>query len=111
MTYGLVLDHKQLDAPPLPPRRGPVTEALFDVLERDAERARVVLPPMSEAHDDPLYGDDSALALYCLYELHYRGFEAVDVNWEWNPSLLAWRALLEREVLQRLRDEVGEIPA
>ena len=111
MPYGHVLDDKQLAPSPLPPPRGPLTEALFDVLERDPQRARVIMPASQDAQDDPLYGDDSALALYCLYELHYRGFEAVDVEWEWHPHLLAWRAALERAVLQRVRDEVGHLSA
>jgi hypothetical protein len=111
MPYGHVLDDKQLAPPALPPRRGPLTEALFDVLERNPDHARVIMPALQDAQDDPLYGDDSALALYCLYELHYRGFEAVDVEWEWHPALLAWRATLEQAVVQRLHDEVGEITA
>ncbi len=109
MPYGLVLDDKQLAPSGLPSSRGPLTEALFDLLERDPARARVSLPELSEADDDPLYGDDSALALYCLYELHYRGFDGVDVDWEWQPELLSWRQSLERAVVERLRDEVGTL--
>ncbi|HEX5927329.1 MAG TPA: iron-containing redox enzyme family protein [Baekduia sp.] len=44
---------------------------------------------------DPLSDDDLHLALYCCYELHYRGFDGVDERWEWNPVLLALRARLE----------------
>jgi hypothetical protein len=44
---------------------------------------------------DPLADDDLHLALYCCYELHYRGFEGVDERWEWDPALLALRARLE----------------
>jgi hypothetical protein len=87
-----------------------LTQALFDLLDRDPQRARVLLPALSEADDDPLFGDDSALALYCLYELHYRGFDSVDVDWEWNAGLIDWRGSLERAFLQRLRDEVGVLP-
>src|SRR3954463_2891759 len=43
---------------------------------------------------DPLGDDDLHLALYLCFELHYRGFEAVDTGWEWNPALLATRAVL-----------------
>jgi hypothetical protein len=111
MPYGSVLDDKQLAPSPLPPARGPLSHALFDVLARDSQRARVALPAVSEADDDPLYGDDSALALYCLYELHYRGFEGIEIEWEWNPDLIAWRSTLEASFLQRLRDEVGPLPS
>jgi hypothetical protein len=51
-------------------------------------------------------GDDSALALYLLYELHYRGLEGVDDGWEWQPELLAARQRLEQVFLERLRDAV-----
>jgi hypothetical protein len=44
---------------------------------------------------DPLADDDLHLALYVLYELHYRGFDDVDERWEWDPALLALRARLE----------------
>lgn len=110
MQYGQVLDDKQLAPSSLPPARGPLTEALFDLLPRAANRPRLALPRIEEGDDDPLFGDDSALALYALYELHYRGFEGVDVTWEWQPDLLAWRRELEQAVVTRLQDEVGCLP-
>jgi hypothetical protein len=54
------------------------------------------LPPIALPEPaDPLLDDDLQLALYVLYELHYRGFEGVDERWEWEPSLLAVRSVLE----------------
>jgi hypothetical protein len=44
---------------------------------------------------DPLGDEDLHLALYCCYELHYRGFAGVDERWEWDPVLLALRGRLE----------------
>jgi hypothetical protein len=44
---------------------------------------------------DVLADDDLQLALYCCYELHYRGLDGVDERWEWDPGLLALRARLE----------------
>ena len=111
MPYGSVLDDKELAPSALPPARGPLTHALFDLLDRDPHRARVLLPSLAEADDDPLFGDDSALALYCMYELHYRGFDDVDVEWEWNANLISWRSTLEHAFVQRLRDEVGTLPS
>lgn len=111
MHYGAVLDGQSLAASRLPTPRGQVSEALFDLLRRDPRRAHVSLPPSTETHDDPLLGDDSALALYCAYELFYRGFRDVDPEWEWNPGLLAWRQSMEGAMLTRLRDEVGDLPA
>lgn len=51
--------------------------------------------------------EDLHLALYCCYELHYRGFDGVDEGWEWNPGLLQFRSRLERAWLDQLFDEVG----
>src|SRR3954447_10129569 len=45
---------------------------------------------------DPLADDDLQLALYVCYELHYRGFDGVHPEWEWEPSLLRLRRDLER---------------
>lgn len=43
---------------------------------------------------DP-FGLDLQLALFVLYELHYRGFVGVDERWEWDAGLLHLRAGLE----------------
>lgn len=48
--------------------------------------------------------DDLHLALYCLYELHYRGFPDVDAGWEWEPTLLRLRRILEGRFEAALRD-------
>jgi hypothetical protein len=111
MTYGTVLGADQLAPTPLPAARGPVSEALFDTLHRDPRWARVSIPDATQTDDDPLLGDDSALALYCAYELFYRGFAGIDPDWEWNPGLLSWRRSMEDAVVTRLRDEVGALPA
>lgn len=112
MRYGDVLSPRDLRPSALPRARGPVTEWLFDVLSRTPGQPLPAAPP---ALDDPLYGDDSALALYCLYELHYRGFTGVAETWEWDPALLAARQNLERSFEIRLREELptpghAEIP-
>ncbi|MEA2497649.1 MAG: hypothetical protein QOH26_54 [Actinomycetota bacterium] len=75
----------------LPGARGPLTELLFSNLVTEPHAWRTPLT----FDGDPLSGDDFHLALYCCYELHYRGFDDVDERWEWNPSLLAFRAALE----------------
>jgi hypothetical protein len=59
---------------------------------------------------EPLVDEDLQLALYCCYELHYRGFAGVDEGWEWQPSLLALRAELESRFEAGLRDLVGFHP-
>ncbi len=63
------------------------------------------LPASAVADADPL-GDDVAVALHTLYELHYRGFPDVDPEWEWNPELLRFRAAVERVFLDALRSGV-----
>jgi hypothetical protein len=77
----------------LPEPRGPVTEALFAALSRPVHPLDP--PPLPDAIGDPLTDDDLQLALYCCYELHYRGLPGVDEEWEWEPSLLALRRDLE----------------
>ena len=105
MPYGDVLSATELSASPLPAARGPLTGWLAQHIRRPPHD--VGAPP--RGLDDPLYGDDAALALYCLYELHYRGFADVDDSWEWEPTLLAARSGLERGFERRLRAEVGTI--
>jgi hypothetical protein len=86
----------------LPRARGPLTEALIGHLRRPVHD----FPVLPDATDDPIVGDDSALALYVMYELHYRSFDGVDDTWEWEPSLLRERARLERAFEAELRRRV-----
>ncbi|WP_028059747.1 iron-containing redox enzyme family protein [Candidatus Solirubrobacter pratensis] len=74
--------------PALPEPRGAASEALLAAL-RTPPHPDLALP---EPDDD----EDLQLSLYCCYELHYRGFDDVAEAWEWDPSLLAFRAGLER---------------
>src|SRR3954464_9347715 len=90
----------------LPRPRGPVTERLFAAL-REA-------PHPLEPVRDPVEFEDLHLALYCCYELHYRGFDGVADEWEWEPSLLAVRSELEARFEAELLELVGppgEAPA
>jgi hypothetical protein len=78
----------------VPRPRGPLTEALFDAL-RSGRTANL--------DDLPATGDDAALALWVLHELHYLGFPEVDESLEWDPDLLRLRARLESDLEARLR--------
>ncbi|HYF26965.1 MAG TPA: iron-containing redox enzyme family protein [Baekduia sp.] len=78
----------------LPDARGPLTAALTAALA-EAPHDVPAPDPVSLAPADPLADDDLHLALYLLYELHYRGLPGVDERWEWHPPLLAFRAALE----------------
>src|ERR1044072_2354159 len=82
----------------LPHPRGPVSEALFAALRSAPHR----LAGVSGQAD----AEDLHLALYCCYELHYRGFAGVDDRWEWEPSLLALRGALEQRFEADLRRAV-----
>jgi hypothetical protein len=88
---------------PLPRPRGPITEFLLNELRADVHQLRHV---SFDAASDPLADEDLQLALYLCYELHYRGLTDVDEHWEWEPSLLALRAELERQFEDALRHAV-----
>jgi hypothetical protein len=77
----------------LPSPRGPITDALFAALRRPPHDLPAL--PRPDGGDGPEADEDLQLALYCCYELHYRGFDDVDERWEWAPGLLATRAALE----------------
>jgi hypothetical protein len=91
--------------PVLPRARGPVSAAVLDVLagRRPAAELAGVVPDPSEV--DPL-GGDLQLALYACYELHYRSFDGVADDLEWDPDLLALRARLEAPFLDAVRARV-----
>jgi hypothetical protein len=87
----------------LPEPVAPLTEALFAVLREEPDDGTdggvprdVQVHPAAVHSADPLADLDLQLALYVAYELHYAGFDGVDERWEWAPSLLTFRAALER---------------
>lgn len=90
----------------LPSPRGPYTRALFDHLRRRPHE----ISDLSAPPDDPIVGEESALLLYVLYELHYRSFVEVDEGWEWHPSLLRLRAQLEERLLDALLAKIEDAP-
>jgi hypothetical protein len=91
----------------LPSRRGPWTEALYELLLSDSGYQVSGAPNLSVA-GDALYDDDLQMALYICYELHYATLEGVDDRKEWSPLLLMFRAALEREFEGALRRLVPE---
>src|SRR4051794_3312736 len=88
----------------LPERRGDLSALLLDRL---GPEVRTVPPHLPAVPDDPVADEDLQLALYVCYELHYRGFDGVDPEWEWEPSLLRLRRRLERIFEEALLDAVG----
>lgn len=65
---------------------------------------------VAEAH--VLISEDVQLSLFMLYELHYRGLVGVSDRWEWDPDLLAVRAILEAPFERELRQlaETVDVP-
>ncbi|MEA2445919.1 MAG: hypothetical protein QOJ12_3211, partial [Thermoleophilales bacterium] len=94
-----------MTGPRLPEPRGETTEWLIARLREPAEWFDDE-PPLGIA--DPLTDDDFQLALYVLYELHYRGFDGVDPLWEWEPALLRVRARLEALFEAAVREVAGD---
>ena len=94
--------------PELPEPRGDLSAWLGDRLREAASPAGrgPAIDPV-----DALTDDDLQLSLYVLYELHYRGFEGVDPDWEWEPSLLRVRARLERIFEAAVRLAAGPVNA
>jgi hypothetical protein len=91
----------------LPDPRGELSEYLLGELRAPVHE---LLAPPAPSSADPLGDEDLQLALYCCYELHYRGFDGVDDGWEWEPSLLAFRGGLERIFEAAVRAAVGAYP-
>jgi hypothetical protein len=78
----------------LPSPRGPLSERLFEALEGPPDVGLEAPGPVDSA--DPIADEDLQLALYVAYETHYAGIRGVDERWEWAPSLIGFRAELER---------------
>ncbi|NGN95308.1 iron-containing redox enzyme family protein [Nocardioides sp. KC13] len=78
----------------LPKSRGTLSAAVFTALQSGAT-ADLVPAPESE--------EDAQVTLWALYELHYRGFDEVDPDLEWDPDLLRLRRGLERSFETELR--------
>jgi hypothetical protein len=91
--------------PPLPMPRGPVSAMVIDLVQRPRP-----LPSNWLGHldvDDALTDDDFQLALYILYELHYRGFTGVEDRHEWHPRLIEVATELEARFESALRVSVS----
>jgi hypothetical protein len=83
--------------PHAPAPRGPLSATVLAALHAVPGSLSALHAAALDLSDvaDALADDDLQLALYCCYELHYRGFDGVDERWEWDPGLLALRTRLE----------------
>lgn len=82
----------------LPTERGPVSAHVLRMLR--GERVED-LPRLDGAI---LADGDVQLALWCLLELHHRGFDGVDPELEWDPEVARVRGVLQEAHLAGLRD-------
>jgi hypothetical protein len=81
----------------IPKPRGAFSEELFATMRGWPDEE----PSVRTAPDDL---EDAAIALWALYELHYRGFDDADDRLEWDPALLQVRRGLEEDLERRLRE-------
>lgn len=95
------------------PSAGPICDLVAGLLSNSAQGAALLSAAEEDATrlvasvEDPLADDDLQLALYICFELHYRSFPNVDPAWEWSPTLLSVRALLEEAFLEALEAKLG----
>ncbi|TKJ20700.1 hypothetical protein A6V29_08495 [Blastococcus sp. CCUG 61487] len=97
----------------LPSPRGPLSESLTqDLAGRPTLSARTLeaAARLADGSAGPLTDEDLQLSLAICYELHYRGFDGVDEDWEWDPELIRVRSGLEQLHLSGLRGLVGPVP-
>ncbi|MDX3180531.1 iron-containing redox enzyme family protein [Streptomyces sp. ME02-7008A-1] len=99
---GTTTDHPTSSAPVVPAARGPLSASLLAALTSAQQDAP---DPGDVGTADP-YGEDLQLALYVLYELHYRGFAGVAEDREWDPALMPLRQAMEMRFLNALRADV-----
>src|SRR4051794_3846224 len=97
----------------LPEPRGPLSESL----RRDLSTATALSAAtteqghrVAEGGAGALTDEDLQISLAICYELHYRGFDDVSDDWEWDPALIRLRTGLERRHLGALRSLVGSVP-
>ena len=86
----------------LPRPRGPVSGHVIESLLRESSSTTVVALGPDSVASDP----DVQLALWVLYELHYRGFEDVAGDREWDTRLIELRRTIEARFERELREAV-----
>lgn len=100
----------------LPMPRGPLSTALFPLLRRGPQDLPAPVRHLAEAgaqaepYAEPYADEDIQITMFACYALHYEGFADVSNEWEWHPSLLAMRAVLEARLEASLR-RLADYPA
>ncbi|TQJ30780.1 iron-containing redox enzyme family protein [Microbacterium sp. SLBN-146] len=112
MTLAVPLDRRSTIAD----SRGPLSRAVLDALVDGPEDSLVRLAARAVAESTDVSRDeDVQLALFLLYSLHYGSLQDAGVgaaDREWDPHLLAARAVLERAFEEQIRRDVDlpELP-
>ena len=79
----------------LPRERGPISRHVIQMLTT-ADGAPGTPGPVPELNRVGILEDgDAQLALWVLYELHYRDFDGVPADMEWDAGLVQLRRSLE----------------
>lgn len=85
-----------------PKGRGSLSEATFGAMRSSSPAWDTALRALPD--DD----EDLHITLWALHEMHYRGFEDVDDDREWQPELIALRRSLETTFERTLRDRAPD---
>jgi hypothetical protein len=83
----------------LPRPRGPISRHVIEALASGRDQASTHIGTAAVLEDP-----DAQLALWMLFELHYRGFDGVPDDREWDLGLLELRRTLEQRFEQDLRE-------
>ena len=95
----------------LPRERGPLSSAVLSALAGSGPLDALALVDQIGSLPDTVditVDDDFHLTLWTLYELHYRGFDGVSDDWEWDPELLRVRNAMEERLLAEYRFATSE---
>jgi len=89
----------------LPEARGPLSARVVELLQADPS-GDPAPADWATGVRDVLGDEDFQLALWMLFELHYRGFDDIPDH-EWDPHLIALRGGLERRFEEELRSRTS----
>lgn len=100
--------------------RGPVSAQFISALTESAEpdsdgmrRALDLAREALESDPDLVADDDLQLTLFVSYGLSYGGVTDADDRWEWHPTQVTLRTMIEDRFERQLRERIepGELPA
>lgn len=76
---------------------------MIEGLRQPLETGAIQAPPAAAYAGDIVHDEDAQLAMWVLYELHYRGFEDADADWQGHPDVARYLRWLEEPFLAQLR--------